>query len=305
VRLPAEGELPAFGGATEWLNSEPLTASGLRGSVVLVDFWTYTCINWLRSLPYIRAWAEKYRDRGLVTIGVHTPEFPFEHDVANVRRAMAAMRVDYPVAIDNDYAIWSDFDNHYWPALYIADAQGQLRHHRFGEGEYEESEMVIQHLLGVDDDLVAVDADGIEAAADWRNLGSPENYLGSDRTQGFAAPGAFLGLNDWGLTGDWARGREAIRLNEAGGRIAYRFHARDLHLVMGPPAGHGGPVRFRVSIDGHPPGPDHGADTDEEGNGTAGYQRLYQLVRQRDVADRTFEIEFLDAGVEAHAFTFG
>jgi thiol-disulfide isomerase/thioredoxin len=304
VQLPVEGDLPSFDGATEWLNSEPLTPAGLRGNVVLVDFWTYTCINWLRSLPYIRAWAEKYRDHGLVTIGVHTPEFEFEHNIANVRRAVAAMRVDYPVVVDNDYAIWSAFDNHYWPALYIADAEGQLRHHRFGEGEYAETEMVIQHLLGVDDDLVEPDARGIEAAADWRNLGSPENYLGSDRTLGFVPPGAPLGLNDWGLTGDWTRGRGAIMLNEAGGEIAYRFHARDLHLVMGPRAG-GAPVRFNVRIDGHPPGADHGDDVDEQGNGTADYRRVYQLVRQRNVADRTFEIEFLDAGAEAYSFTFG
>jgi thiol-disulfide isomerase/thioredoxin len=304
VRLPVEGRLPSFSGATGWLNSEPLTPEGLRGSVVLVDFWTYTCINWLRSLPYIRAWAEKYRDRGLVTIGVHTPEFEFEHNAANVRRAVEAMRVDYPVAIDNDYAVWSAFDNHYWPALYIADADGQIRHHRFGEGDYAESEMVIQHLLGVDDELVSVEAEGIEAAADWRNLQSPENYLGSARTENFAATGVPLGPNHWSLSGDWTMGTMAVRLNEAGGRITCRFHARDLHLVMGPRAGEA-PVRFNVLIDGQPPGADHGDDVDEQGNGSADYQRLYQLVRQRDVADHTFEIEFLDAGAEAYAFTFG
>ena len=323
VRLPVEGVLPSLEGATEWLNSDPLTAEGLRGNVVLVDFWTYTCINWLRSLPYVRAWAEKYRDRGLVTIGVHTPEFPFEHDIANVRRAAVGMRVDYPIAIDNDYAIWSAFDNHYWPAIYLADAAGAIRYHRFGEGEYDETEMVIQHLLDeaghgdVDDELVSVDAEGIEAAPDWRDLGSPENYLGYDRSENFVSPGgaapgerrdysapAALGLNEWALEGDWTIGRRAVLLNEAGGRIAYGFHARDLHLVMGP-AAQGGSVRFRVSIDGEAPGPAHGGDVDDQGNGTVTDQRLYQLIRQRDVADRTFEIAFLDPGVEAYAFTFG
>jgi thiol-disulfide isomerase/thioredoxin len=324
VQLPVEGSMPSLAGATEWLNSPPLTAAGLRGSVVLVEFWTYTCINWLRTLPYVRAWAQHYQDRGLVVIGVHTPEFDFEHDLDNVRRAVKDLRVDYPVAVDNDYAIWSAFDNHYWPALYFVDAQGQIRHHQFGEGRYEESEMLLQQLLteagsgGIGRDLVSVDAGGVEAAADWGSLRSPENYLGYERTDNFAssngavldtphvyAAPAGLRLNHWALAGDWTVRRGAVALNQAGGRIAYRFQARDLHLVMGP-AARGMPVRFRVLIDGQPPGAAHGTDIDDQGNGTVTDPRLYQLVRQPGpVTDRTFEVTFLDPGVQAYAFTFG
>jgi thiol-disulfide isomerase/thioredoxin len=324
VRLPVEGELPSLGGATGWLNSPPLTAAGLRGSVVLVNFWTYTCINWLRQLPYVRAWAGKYSGQGLVVVGVHTPEFPFEKDPDNVRRAVREMRIDYPVAIDNDYAVWSAFDNHYWPALYFADAGGLIRHHHFGEGEYQQSEMVLQQLLaeagsaGAGPELVSVDARGAEAAADWDSLWSPENYLGYERTENFASPGgavlskrhaytapAELRLNHWALSGDWTMEEQAITLNTPNGHIAYRFHARDLHLVMGP-AARGTPVRFRVLIDGEPPGAAHGTDVDDQGNGTVTQPRLYQLIRQRaPVTERTFEITFLDPGVQAYAFTFG
>ncbi len=319
VRLPIEGELPSLGSATEWLNSPPLTAAGLRG-----NFWTYTCINWLRSLPYVRAWAEKYKDQGLVVIGVHAPEFAFEKNVDNVRRAAKDMRVDYPIAIDNDYAIWRAFKNQYWPALYFVDAQGHIRHHQFGEGEYAQSETIIQQLLaeagsgGIGHELVSVDARGAEAAADWGSLQSPENYVGYARTENFASPGgavldkrrvyaapARLRLNNWALSGDWTVAKQATVLNKANGRIAYRFHARDLHLVMGP-AARGASVRFRVLIDGQPPGAAHGIDVDDQGNGTAAEQRLYQLIRQpKPIADRQFEIEFLDSGVAAFAFTFG
>ena len=317
-----EGELSSLGRATEWLNSPPLTAGGLRGKVVLIDFCTYTCINWLRTLPYVRAWAAKYKDQGLVVIGVHTPEFAFEQDITNVRRAVRDMRVDYPIAIDNDYAIWRGFNNEYWPALYLVDGQGQIRHHYFGEGAYEQSERMIQQLLAgggdVGHELVAVDARGIEAAADWDNLQSPENYLGSGRTENFASPGgaasdtrrvfavpARLRLNEWALSGDWTVGKQATRLNQANGRIAYRFHARDLHLVMGP-AARAKSVRFHVLIDGQPAGAAHGGDVDDQGNGTVTEQRLYQLIRQpKPIADRQFEIAFLDPGVEAFCFTFG
>jgi thiol-disulfide isomerase/thioredoxin len=324
ARLPIEGELPSLGGATAWLNSEPLTAAGLRGKVVLIDVWTYTCINWLRSLPYVRAWAEKYKDQGLVVIGVHTPEFGFEHNVKNVRWAAKDMRVDYPIAVDNDYAVWRAFNNQYWPALYFVDAEGRIRHHKFGEGDYEQSERIIQQLLaeagrgGTGQELVSVDGRGLEAAADWGSLKTPENYLGYDRTENFASPGgavleqrrvyaapARLKLNHWALSGDWTVGKQAIALNKAGGQIVYRFHSRDLHLVMGP-AAPGTSVRFRVLIDGKPPGAAHGSDVDEQGYGRAGEQRLYQLIRQSGpIADREFEIEFLDSGVEAFAFTFG
>ena len=322
--MPFEGQFPSLGGATEWLNSQPLTPAGLRGKVVLIDFWTYTCINWLRTLPYVRAWAEKYKDQGLVVIGVHTPEFAFEKNVDNVRRAAKEMRIEYPIAIDSDYAVWRAFKNNYWPALYFIDAQGRIRHHQFGEGEYEQSEKVIQQLLAeagsaaIGRELVSVDARGVEAAADWGNLRSPENYVGYERTENFASPGgavlnkrhvyavpARLGLNQWALSGDWTVEKQAAVLNKANGRIAYRFHARDLHLVMGP-AARGTSVRFRVLIDGQPPGAAHGVDVDEQGNGTVTEQRLYQLIRQpQPIADRQFEIEFLDPGVEAYAFTFG
>ncbi len=324
VPLPIEGELPSLGGATAWLNSPPLSAAELRGKVVLVDFWTYTCINWLRTLPYIRAWAEKYQDHGVVVVGVHTPEFSFEHDLENVRRAVQDMGVDYPIAIDNDYAVWDAFENHYWPALYLVDAQGRIRAHQFGEGAYESSEMMIQHLLaeagigGIAPELVSVEAQGPEVAADWVDLRSPENYVGYERTENFASPGDAVlnsphvydfptrfSLNQWALAGEWTVGEQAIVLNAANGRIAYRFHARDLHLVMGP-AERGTSVRFRVFLDGQEPGAAHGIDIDEQGNGTVTDQRLYQLIGQpKPIADRQFEIEFLDAGVEAFAFTFG
>jgi thiol-disulfide isomerase/thioredoxin len=324
VRLPVESRLPSFEGATGWLNSPPLSADGLRGKVVLVNFWTYTCVNWLRQLPYIRAWAGKYAEQGLVVIGVHTPEFTFEHNLDNVRRAVQDMRVDYPVAIDNDYAVWSAFANHYWPALYVADDQGRIRHHHFGEGEYQRSEMVIQQLLaeagstGTGRDLVAVDALGAEAPADWTTLRSPENYIGYGRTENFASPGGVvpgrphlytaperLRLNDWALTGDWTMEEEVTTLNTAGGQITCRFQARDVNLVMGP-AAPGTPVRFRVLIDGQPPGADHGTDVDQNGSGTLSEERLYQLVRQQErVTERTFEITFPDPGAAAYSFTFG
>jgi len=322
--LPTEGHLPSLDGTTTWLNSPPLTAADLRGHVVLVQFWTYTCINWLRTLPYVRAWADRYADQGLVVIGVHTPEFPFERDLDNVRRATEEMRVGYPVAVDNDYAVWQGFANHYWPALHFVDARGRIRHHHFGEGEYEVSERVIQSLLGesgingVVQRVVAVEGTGTEAAADWDSLGSAENYVGYERTQSFASPGGAvlderhvystperLRLNHWALSGNWTMEDQAVVLNQADGRIAYRFHARDLHLVMGPTSP-GASVPFRVLVDGQPPGPAHGVDVDDAGSGTLAEQRLYQLIRQpRPITDRQFEIEFLDAGVEALAFTFG
>jgi thiol-disulfide isomerase/thioredoxin len=296
----------------------------LRGSVVLVDFVTYTCINWLRSLPYLRAWAWKYRHNGLVVVAVHTPEFGFEHDLNNVRRVVRDLSIDYPVAVDNKYSIWNAFGNHYWPAVYFVDAQGQIRHHQFGEGEYEQSEGIIQHLLtesgvaNVDRGLVSVVGRGVEAAADWANLQSLETYLGDERAENFASPGgavvarhhvytapARLGLNHWALLGDWTIEREAARLNDSDGRIAYRFHARDLHLILGP-AARDSFVRFRVTLDGRPPGAAQGADVDDQGNGMVTEHRLYHLIRQSGaIADRRFEIAFLDAGVEAFAFTFG
>jgi thiol-disulfide isomerase/thioredoxin len=324
ARLPVEGELPSLDGATGWLNSEPLTPAGLRGKVVLVGFWTYTCINWLRQLPYLRAWAEKYSDHGLVVIGVHTPEFSFEHDADNVRQALEDMGIGYPVATDNNYRVWLAFDNHYWPALYFADAQGQIRHHHFGEGEYPQSEMVIQQLLaeagstGAGMDIVSVDPSGLEVPADWASLRSPENYTGYERTEGFASPGgpipekpqiytvpARLGRNQWALSGDWTMEEEATTLNAANGKIAYRFRARDLNLVMGP-AAPGASLRCRVGIDGQPPGDAHGIDTDGDGNGTLVQRRVYQLIRQPGpVTDRTFEITFSDPGAQAYCFTFG
>ena len=319
----APRELAALERASEWLNSPRLTAAGLAGKVVLVDFWTYTCINWLRTLPYVRAWAQKYKDR-LVVVGVHTPEFAFEKNLDNVRRAVQRLKVDYPVAIDGDYVIWRAFRNQYWPALYFIDGRGQIRQQHFGEGEYEKSEKTIQRLLseagatGSNQGVVSVEASGFEAAADWANLRSPENYLGYDRTEGFASSGGAerderrlynapgrLGLNQWALAGEWTMGKQATVLHRAGGRIVYRFHARDVHLVMGP-SRQGSPVRFRVSIDGEPPGSAHGLDVDEGGDGNVVEQRLYQLIRQpKAVVDRTFQIEFLDPGVETFAFTFG
>jgi thiol-disulfide isomerase/thioredoxin len=320
--LPVEGRLPGFEGATGWLNSAPLTPADLRGKVVLVDFWTYTCINWLRTLAWVRAWSEKYED-GLVVIGVHTPEFPFERDVDNVREAAKDMAVEYPIALDSDYGVWRAFDNRYWPAAYIADAEGRIRHHQFGEGGYDECERVIQRLLadagrdGVGDDLVSLVPDGFEAQADWENLMSPETYLGYEQAQGFASPEFVpneprtyvvpetLRLNQWALAGDWTVGRGASVLSGAEGTIAFRFHARDVNLVMGPPT-RGTSVPFRVRVDGEPPGDAHGLDVDEEGNGTVTQQRLHQLIRQSgSIGDRTFEITFLAPGAEAYCFTFG
>ena len=313
VDLPIEGDIPSLDGAAGWLNSPPLTPAGLRGKVVLVDFWTYTCINWLRTLGYVRAWAEKYADHGLVVIGVHTPEFPFEHDVENVRWAAKEMNVGYPIALDPDYAVWRAFSNQYWPAVYIADAQGRIRHHQVGEGGYAECENVIQELLreagrdDIGDELVSVADDGFEAQADWANLESPETYLGSAQARNFASGVApeRLRLNQWTLSGDWTVGRGASVLNGADGRIAFRFHARDVNLVMGPRA-RGTSVPFRVLVDGEPPGDVHGLDVDERGQGTVIQQRLYQLIRERgSIDDRTFEITFLAPDVEAYCFTFG
>ena len=309
--------MPSFAGATEWLNSEPLGPAEVRGDVVLVNFWTWTCINWLRQEPYVRAWSQAYRDDGLVVIGVHTPEFSFEHDVAGVRRATEERAIDYPVAVDNDYAIWSAFDNHYWPALYFVDREGVIRDQHFGEGRYEQSERVIQRLLGVERQPVTVEGLGVEAEADWDQLRTPETYLGYGRSEDFASPGgaAFderrsyelperLAFNHWALHGEWTIGRENVVLDQAGGSIAYRFHARDAHLVLSP--GARDPIPFRVRLDGEAPGLSHGVDVDEDGNGVLRAGRMYQLVRQHGrVRERTVEIEFLEPGAEAYAFTFG
>jgi thiol-disulfide isomerase/thioredoxin len=308
--LQQQGPLSALGGATTWLNSPALTAAALRGKVVLVDFCTYTCVNWLRTLPYLRGWDAKYREHGLVVIGAHTPEFDFEHDLDNVRRAIKAMRVDYPIAVDNEYAIWNGFSNQYWPALYLIDAKGTVRFTHFGEGAYDESERKIQKVLGdlgakgFGPELVTADARGLEVAADWDNLRSPENYLGAERTEGFVSrDGARLRLNEWALAGDWKQSVRAVALNKPNGRIVYRFHARDLNLVMGPVA-LGASVRYRVRIDGQPAS--GGADVDAQGQGVVTEQRTYQLIRQAPpIVDRQFEIEFLDAGVEAFCCTFG
>ena len=309
--------MPSLGGATEWLNSEPLGPAELRGHAVLVDFWTLTCINWLRTEPYVRAWSQAYRNDGLVVIGVHTPEFSFEHEIDRVRQATKERGIDYPVALDNDYEIWSAFDNHYWPALYFVDADGIIRDHHFGEGRYEQSERVVQRLLGVERELVSVEELGVEAEADWDHLRTPETYLGYERSEHFASPAgaalderrayAFperLRFNDWALAGEWTIGRENVVLDHAGGSIVYRFHARDAHLVLSP--GAPDPIPFRLLLDGEAPGPSHGVDTDEEGNGLLEEGRLYQLVRQHDgVGERTLEIEFLEPGAQAYAFTFG
>ena len=322
--LPLEGMLASFDGATAWLNSEPLTPAALRGHVVVVQFWTYTCINWLRTQAYFRAWSQRYRDKGLVTVGVHTPEFKFEHDLDNVTWATRARHIDYPVAVDTDYEVWRAFANHYWPALYFADAEGRIRHHRFGEGDYERSEMVIRQLLidagaeNLKPGLATIDPSGDEVQADWENLGSPESYLGyeqgnefdsggsaaPDKPHDYAAP-ARLRLNRWGLTGNWTLRSDASALNSPNGRIAFQFHARDVNLVMGP-ARKGETIRFRVLLDGQRGGFAHGADVDADGNGMVDRQRMYQLIRQqRPILDRRFEIEFADAGVEAFCFTFG
>jgi Thioredoxin like C-terminal domain/AhpC/TSA family len=322
--LAVEGHLPSLEGATEWINSPPLTPSGLGGKVALFDFCTYTCINWIRTLPYIRAWADRYGDHGLVMVGVHTPEFSFEKDLENVREALTQMRVTYPVAVDSDHAVWDAFANQYWPALYFVDAEGRIRHHRFGEGDYDRSEIVIRQLLaeagveGIGGELVAVDPQGPEVAADWGSLGSGESYLGYRRTDAFASPGGLtpnearvydipgrLRPNHWALSGDWTATPEAVVLNEPNGRIARRFEARDVHLVMGPPS-RGSSVRFRVFIDGQPPGAAAGSDVDRDGSGQLDLPRMYQLIRQHGpVTDRFFEIEFLDPGAQGFAFTFG
>jgi len=321
--LPVEGALPDLSGAVEWLNSPPLTAAALKGKVVLVDFWTYSCINCLRTLPYTEAWAAKYKDQGLVVIGIHAPEFAFEKDIGNVKKAVGDLKVAYPVAIDNNYALWRAFDNDYWPAHYFIDAQGRIRHHHFGEGDYDESERVIQALLAeaghgtAAKDLVRVSATGAEAAPDMDDIQSPETYIGYNRAENFVSPGGADGdkshvyqpgapqLNQWSLSGDWTVGGEHATLNAADGAITYRFHARDLHLVLGPGAD-GKPVHFQVTFDGAAPGANHGSDIDEKGNGVVTGQQLYQLLRQSGpVGDHTFEIKFLDPGVQAYAFTFG
>jgi thiol-disulfide isomerase/thioredoxin len=297
---------PSYDGATGWINSEPLTPDALQGRVVLTQFWTFTCINWLRTLPYVRAWSEAYAGDGLVVVGVHTPEFEFEHDPARVRRAVDEMRIAYPVALDPDYAVWSAFANRYWPALYLADRDGVMRYEHFGEGRYEETERAIQQLLGVDRPPVPVSGQGAEAAADWDDLRTPETYLGHERSDRPAstAPDE-LRLNQWGLSGDWTQHAQGAVLEEPGGSIAFRFHARDLHLVMGPETD-GAVVRFRVLLDGEPAGAAHGVDVDEHGLGAATERRMYQLIRQPgQIEDRTFQIEFLDAGVGAYVFTFG
>ncbi len=321
--LPVEGDMPSLDGAVAWLNSPPLSARELRGKVVLVDFWTYSCINCLRALPYVKAWADKYRSQGLVVIGVHAPEFAFEKDLGNVRQSVADLKIDYPVAIDNNYAIWRAFGNQYWPAHYFVDARGRIRHHHFGEGEYEQSEQVIRQLLAEAGhaDVSAVDvpvtAQGAMAPPDLADVASPETYAGYERIERFGSVGGVvadtahrysvtpLALNQWGLRGTWTIAPEQSRLNESGGGVVYRFHARDLHLVMGP-AADGKPVRFHVTIDGAEPLDSHGSDVDASGNGVVTGQRLYQLLRQRGpVQDRTFEIKFLDPGVRVYAFTFG
>jgi thiol-disulfide isomerase/thioredoxin len=322
--LPIEGTLPSLDGAVKWLNSEPLTAEQLRGKVVLVNFWTYSCINCIRAIPYVRAWAEKYKDQGLVVIGVHAPEFAFEKRIHNVERAVQNFGISYPVAVDNDFKIWRAFGNSYWPAHYFIDAEGRIRHHHFGEGDYEESERVIQELLAeakggrrTASGFVTPDAQGAEAAPDLARVRSGETYVGYQRASSFASPETMgadeardytvgrLRLNQWGLAGNWTVGAEQAVLNQAGGAISYRFRARDVHLVLGHgPSGK--PVRFQVTVDGKAPGTNRGADIDAAGNGSVSGTRLYQLIRQDgDVQERTFEIRFLDAGVEAYVFTFG
>jgi thiol-disulfide isomerase/thioredoxin len=309
--------MPSLGGATEWLNSEPLGPAELRGYVVLVNFWTLTCINWLRQEPHVRAWSQAYRDDGLVVIGVHAPEFSFEHKIDCVRQAIAERGIDYPVAIDNEYAIWNAFTNRYWPALYFIDVDGIIRDQHFGEGRYEQSERLIQRLLGVERDSIPVEGIGVEAAADWEHLTTPETYLGYGRGERFAsANGATvderrtferphaLDPNHWALAGEWTIGREHLVLHEIGGGIACRFQARDAHLVLSP--GAHAPIPFQVFLDGEPPGPSHGVDVDEEGNGVLREGRLYQLVRQHDtVREGTLDIRFLEPGAEAYALTFG
>jgi thiol-disulfide isomerase/thioredoxin len=323
-RLPDEGALPPFSGATGWLNTDPLTPEALRGRVVLVDFWTYTCVNWLRTLPYVRAWVAKYAEHGLTVVGAHTPEFDFEHDVENIKAQARALRVPYPIAIDSDYGVWNAFGNHYWPAVYIADAQGRIRYHHFGEGEYAMQEMVIQQLLleagatDLDLDLVSVQPVGLEVAADYRTLRSPETYLGYDRASGLAAPDGLwadtshdytppsgLGLNEWAPAGEWAISGRAATATSAGARLAFRFQARDVNLVMGP-AERGAAVPFRVALDGRPVAEASGTDVAADGTGVVSEQRTYQLIRQlAPITERVFEIEFLEPGAELYCFTFG
>jgi len=301
----AHSDLSALDRAPVWLNSEPLTADGLRGRVVLVDIWTYSCVNWLRTLPYVTAWADRYRDRGLAVVGVHCPEFGFEHDLDNVRHATRELGVGYPVVIDNDFAIWQSLSNRFWPAVYLVDRDGRTRYRHFGEGNYEETEQAIQQLLGIDDETVRVEADGIAEAADWDGLRSGETYIGYGQGAGRVDSPAQLALNQWALSGDWAIEEESAVLNAAGGLVTFRFHARDLNLVLTPRAS-GAPVRFTVRLDGQPPGDDHGLDINELGEGTVDEPRMYQLVRQRrGTAERDFEITFVDPGVRAYVFTFG
>ena len=305
IDLPFKARLPPFSGATGWVNSSPLGGEELRGKVVLVNFWTLTCINWLRQEPYVRAWSQAYRDDGFVVIGVHTPEFSFEHDIDGVRQATKDRAIDYPVAADNQYEIWQAFDNHYWPALYFVDREGVIRDQHFGEGRYEESERVIQRLLGVERELVSVEGVGVEAEADWDNLQTPETYLGYGRADRPASSDRdALSLNDWALAGEWTIERENVVLDQAGGSIAFRFHARDAHLVLSP--GSRQPIPFRLLLDGEAPGPSQGVDVDDDGNGVLRDGRMYQLVREQDrVRERTLEITFLEPGAEAYAFTFG
>jgi thiol-disulfide isomerase/thioredoxin len=303
---PLYSALSALDGAPAWLNSEPLGVAALRGRVVLVDFWTYSCVNWLRTLPYVSAWHERYSDDGLVVVGAHAPEFDFEHDLANVRRAARELGVGYPVVIDNDFAVWRSFENHYWPAVYLVARDGHVRFHHFGEGAYEETERVIQQQLGIDVEPVHVEATGVAAAPDWDTLRSPETYVGYGRAEGRSDPDAdWLALNRWTLAGEWSVGEEAAELEASGGSIAYRFEARDLNLVLAPPVS-GSPVRFTVRLDGDPPDDAHGLDVDAWGEGTVPEPRMYQLVRQRAaVTQHLFEITFRDAGVRAYVFTFG
>jgi thiol-disulfide isomerase/thioredoxin len=309
--------MPSLAGAAEWINSEPLDPAGLLGRAVVVNFWTLTCINWLRQEPYVRAWSQAYRDDGLVVIGVHTPEFSFEHEVEDVRRATTERGIDYPVAVDNDYAIWRAFDNNYWPALYFVDREGIIRDQHFGEGRYEQSERIIQELLGLERQLAAVDPRGVEAQADWDQLRTPETYLGYARGERFASPGGQvpgesrvfelperLRLNDWALVGEWTVGRENVVMDREGGSIAFRFQSRDAHVVLS--GGAQAPIPFRVLLDGKAPGRSHGVDVDGDGNGVLREGRLYQLLRQHSaIRERTLEISFLAPGAEAYSFTFG
>jgi thiol-disulfide isomerase/thioredoxin len=305
ITHPIHSDLSALDRAPVWLNSEPLTAAKLRGRVVLVDIWTYSCVNWLRTLPYVRAWAERYRDRGLVVVGVHCPEFGFEHDLENVRHASRQLNVAYPVVIDNDFAIWQSLANRYWPAVYLVDRDGRIRFHHFGEGNYEETERAIQELLGIDEETVRVDAGGLAEAADWDTLRTGETYVGYGRGVGRVDSPAHLALNHWTLSGDWTIEEESAVLGAAGGSVTFRFHARDLNLVLAPPPS-GAPVSLTVLLDGQRPGDHHGLDVDELGEGTVDEPRMYQLVRQRGAAaQRDFEITFLDPGVRAYVFTFG